>query len=925
MAKIIIDKTRNLGIILIALMIVIINISFVNANIWNSTYNDGLLSYWSFNVDGSDIVGNKNLTEMFSPTHFNSGCKNSGCYNFTGKNYLTNTTPATGAVGYPANNSNVTMNIWWSRGWYPIREFEAGFVYGDTTNKQRFISAYRDNITMFGTYAATLSVTNKSMFDNTWHMLTFTHIDNNTHLAYLDGNAMNTADNIYTTIPNGSIFMGTDGTTNMYNFTGMMDEVSIWSKILSRSEIKTLYNNGAGLFYGLYSSNLITPINYVNVTNPFLMNCTGTSNGTNNLVSLTKYAGIVGSYSQIAMENVSGIYNSSSTYFTGTPGTYNWYCKATYQNGDFFNSNISYFNITSYTIHSLSNTNTTLQTVYETYAINFTIDTQFAGGDLVSSYFNYGSINALVTPTSTKINNLTTYNANISFDIPLTEVGAIKVNWTFTFGTQSYVLGNATQTVYPLKFALCNQTFNMTYINYTFMDESTSAYMNGSLPSNSIDYWLGSGTVRGNILFINLSYNPSYGFCFSPINITTNLSLNYENNVSYAGNGYPQRNSIYSGTITNLSVSVSNYTKYLLYLLPSTAGIYTSIQTASSMGSPITGVNVLVERQIGGLWTQVEQTLTDSSGLATFWVNPNINYRFTASKSGYTVNTVTIKPTQSTYTIIMSSGTSNITYVSAIDGIYYTRRPGSGFVQPGSVLFTYNVTSVKANMANCRFDLTYHNGTVIDTTSSVCTTNAYLTLTHTMLPGETIFGKYYVDMGSGYILIESDGNWRAIATNSSSAGTLVSFLKLLSDRSAWGVNENDSCYRAIYNGNLSCQDYTTKVSCQADSTCFWGMGDDNMRWEFTVIVGLFLILAVFAAATNISFNYDLYNPGYFIWILPILLLCVSLVGQVDSISNPKGLLYIEGATFLPFFDNYIICIYAFIIAGIITLRTQRTQ
>lgn len=487
--------------------------------------------------------------------------------------------------------------------------------------------------------------------------------------------------------------------------------------------------------------------------------------------------------------------------------------------------------------------------------------------------------------------------------------------WNISFGSSVFSTTTYYQNVKPLIINLCNSTLNVSYVNYTFKDEVSLIDLNASIDVMTMDYGFTTASDK-TFTFSNTTAFASYGFCVSP----SDRPLKTITNIQYSYTGYPQRRYYANQTLTN-----QTYNK-TLYLLATASGLYSSFNVVNNLGNALSGVTVTAERQIGGTYIVIEQGTTDSSGIVTFWLNPNYDHRITSVKSGYATSVITIRPTQTTYSIILSTGTSNITYYSPVEGIYYTRTPPSGYIVPGLTTFTFNITSSKGNMMNCKFELVYYNGTIADSTSTPCTTNALLTITRNIAHGESIFGKYYVDMNGTYLLLESDGHWLAIPTNSSSYGTLKSFLVLLGDRQAWGVPNNTdySCHRKYYSPtNFTCDDYVTKVSCEADTECFWGIGDDNRRWEFTMIVVIFFTLALVGAATNIGFQYDLYNPGYFIWIVPFILLIISIAGQVDSITNPHGLLYIEGATFLPFFDNYIISIYAFIIAGIIYLRSNR--
>jgi hypothetical protein len=193
-----------------------------------------------------------------------------------------------------------------------------------------------------------------------------------------------------------------------------------------------------------------------------------------------------------------------------------------------------------------------------------------------------------------------------------------------------------------------------------------------------------------------------------------------------------------------------------------------------------------------------------------------------------------------------------------------------------------------------------------------------------MRPGDKINGRYYVDMGQGYLLLERDGQWLAIISNASTWGTLTAFLKDLSDRSAWGTT-TPSCHRLVNNGNttIDCDAYVTQGTCEAHTECYWGQGDEERRFEFTMIILIFFGLAIVGSALNIVYPFDLQYPGIFIWGVTLMFFVLSIVGQFDSLSNPQGVLYIYGATGWPWFDNYIVFFWSFVFSVITALKVNK--
>lgn len=70
---------------------------------------------------------------------------------------------------------------------------------------------------------------------------------------YINGSLSGSGTNLLTfTFSGGGIF-GTES-TNAEKFTGSLDEIGIWSRVLSLTEVTSLYNSGAGLTYPFVTS-----------------------------------------------------------------------------------------------------------------------------------------------------------------------------------------------------------------------------------------------------------------------------------------------------------------------------------------------------------------------------------------------------------------------------------------------------------------------------------------------------------------------------------------------------------------------------------------------------------------------------------------------------------------------------------------------
>lgn len=109
--------------------------------------------------------------------------------------------------------------------------------------------------------------------------------------------------------------------------------------------------------------------------------------------------------------------------------------------------------------------------------------------------------------------------------------------------------------------------------------------------------------------------------------------------------------------VRNNYVSISNYGDYYpldAYLLNASNGNYVVFGIINAWGVPVPNTTVIAERYINGAWTVVEQTLSDSAGSATMFLDPAATYTVSFNKTGCTYLQNVINPTSSLYTVQLS-------------------------------------------------------------------------------------------------------------------------------------------------------------------------------------------------------------------------------------------------------------------------------
>jgi hypothetical protein len=95
--------------------------------------------------------------------------------------------------------------------------------------------------------------------------------------------------------------------------------------------------------------------------------------------------------------------------------------------------------------------------------------------------------------------------------------------------------------------------------------------------------------------------------------------------------------------------------------------------------------------------------------------------------------------------------------------------------------------------------------------------------------------------------------------------------------------------------------------------------DSTNRAEFSRIVFVFLILCLLIAAFNKMTGYDSANPGFFLFLLSM----VIFIGSVAGGRTGEGWFYYQGLTPIHFINNYILAIYMLFIMLAYILNIER--
>lgn len=350
--------------------------------------------------------------------------------------------------------------------------------------------------------------------------------------------------------------------------------------------------------------------------------------------------------------------------------------------------------------------------VVESENVTFTLQLNFTTITDINATFIFN--NTEYAPDTISNSSLQA-NFTKTLDIAVgTQAGSYDYNWTYTLNGWTNATINRQITIFDLILGLCNSTNEVTFINFTFIDEDTSLATNGSLIASSWTYWVTETQASdpSSFTFSNLTANQNYAFCVKPnwTNITASVNLQY----SFIG--YPQRRYGFTNlSLTNVS------TNRTLYLLSSSDGLYSRYAAIDSVsGIAIEGVLVRVQREIGGVDTTIERDTTDASGLVTFWLDPDADHDFMATKDLYAPNLFTVRPAfTDPYYIIMSRIEAVNIKTNVTQGLSYTIYPTAVLlINDTEYTFEFNASSPYTSIDSIGMNLTNGSSQIVYITRS---------------------------------------------------------------------------------------------------------------------------------------------------------------------------------------------------------------
>lgn len=686
---------------------------------WGATLGNGIKVFYTFNetsgfniFDSTKAVPNMNGTmiNMEEADHVAGFIGNA--LNFSGANTIEAVTSANNIDVFSAQDRSIFA-------WVNMtpNSFQGAIAsWGNNANKEEVSLAIQpDNSLRAELFGADVQSSAK-ILDNDWTFVGLTMEDegggntnislyiNTTRVASVLVSGINTA--------NTKLHVGNSSVDLTWEFHGFIDEIGVWNRTLTQLEIEELYNSGDGLTFGdgpdgTILTTLNSPPDGITLRNGTsqIFNATLLPAGPLTLTNAT--ITIFNSSSDIVNQTtiiVTGTAINESIFNITIPQVGTGFLWNVLGCGDFAgsavcslaNSNFTYNSVT-FTENSQDFNATTFETAKETFTLNLTLAT---GAETPTVQFFYnGTLAGNATSVADEFINI--------FTIPLIETATTNNTffWEITSGTSKANTTLGSHLVDPINFTFSGfGTATPVYLNITFKNETLGEEDITAQIVSTFNFRLSNGTQTKSFSFTDLTENSNYNFSFTP----QDRSVQVNTSIIYDNVGSQQRQITKAFNLTNAS------TTQTLFLLPTSEGVFVTFQVVDVAEAVIEGVAVNVSR-LGNL---VESGVTDGAGIIVFFLDPDLTYVLGFSKEGFPVTIITIKPTQSSFTITLGQATT----VSNFDfnkGISYDIRPLRTIPLKNETTTEFNVTLVSTfnTVTEFGFTLTNGSGSFLDSTS----------------------------------------------------------------------------------------------------------------------------------------------------------------------------------------------------------------
>jgi hypothetical protein len=456
---------KKTNLIIIIAMFIITSSLFVSGAL-----TDNILLYASLDDNQATAIGNQaNMSNngsitAGSPTYGNTTCVLGGCRNSSGTNEIiafANIIPLTSSM-------NFTLSAWIKGNCTPATKI----VFANTNNYIDF--AYTSQVSFRTNDGGGSSAVSSNCVIGNWEHYVGVHYSNGSSFLYKNGVLVNSIATTFGGSPTGNwqLFSGSGTFAKT-----QLDEVGLWNRALSSSEVATLYNNGTGLSYPFSGTPPVVVNDSINFISQAPSDLTTTSLFSTNILNITY--------------NVSNITGLAYTYLNYTITTNPQRCVF-FLNGTCYQQGNSF--VTTYSISdnlsSMQNYIVNDNQIYPaTYNLNET-NVEKTVHDIKSLA---GSNNYLLIPLK-NVSDTTSYN---QFEIYLNNTGTSELFYC----NSSYIIGKPGSDNNCILFS----SFSSTAFNHTHNQSKHNVF---ALPINTATGKIGTVKVTSTSQFI--IRNPEY-------------------------------------------------------------------------------------------------------------------------------------------------------------------------------------------------------------------------------------------------------------------------------------------------------------------------------------------------------------------------------------------------------------------------------
>ena len=619
--------------------------------VWTASLNVGLGLYYTLQENSGDAV--ERVFGIYNGTNINSVDQNvNGIIGFgagfDGSNVFN---VSDNFAADLAGGENFTLNIWLNGTDIVTGATKQiinkrisgnnGWAFDVTTSSlPRFFFWQSD------TTAKSLSGT--AINEDTWYMITF--VGNGVNVTMFQDGVFDDSTDYDGTVGNNAERLQIGGSVGEGQFfIGVLDEIGIWNRSLSATEVTDLYNGGAGISFQdppppllNVTTELVAPttgLSTLNTTLNFEANFTTIQGNLTNTTLIVSNPD--GSTFQTNFTTIDGIFNVTSFDVSGlTFGTnYNWNyftCVANSSTSfcDTAQSNNT-FSVVGFTIISQTFNGSVNETSRQDFGLNISTITSILS---VNANLNYNGTTFIGDVACDTPSNSCLINKDI--DIPLVEGTAESENKTFfweitTFdGTSSTIVNTSIvgQNVSRIHLEQCGGAFTSSTLNFTSANERNFTRINPFSFEATFDAWLGGGDVKRTTTFSSPSV-AEMNLCLDPSTETfvdAIIEYNDVSNVTYTTRNYFFQNSTISSVPQNIT----------LFLLESGEATTFILKVQDQNLLPVPNVLITIQRFRPGnnTFDTVQIARTDDNGATVgFFETEVVDYRFIISQNNNTL------------------------------------------------------------------------------------------------------------------------------------------------------------------------------------------------------------------------------------------------------------------------------------------------